>query len=446
MPCPPHSPRSLLLMAVLAFVACRPSSSSSPVTATPKEEQGDGVKDDGLARPLTQAQVQVAHYLTSDGLRGFTLDRTGPKPKMQVDGASDIVELTIEEDRFSGELRGYWLIAPDGKRPLYLSKAGSIAWYVGRDEFATNSDRAAEPLPAATVTGTYVPPKQPYEAVIERLKAVAVVSKMPQMKPEHSAQLAKVAEVIQAATPDMFVHYRSNGGASFLPRVEPVPSAFSGVAFGGVAYRSDEKWDPVKGTGLARHGGVNRGFSEYGSQGNHMQVSTLAGYPPALADNTPGVVWEVDGVSAVFVALDGGRWAVDLSKAPEEGPNLLAGAGPQAGWPAAVQATLLDVPAVSSLAKAGAVEKQAIDELLALDDEWNACAQKTWKGAERQVDSGKFTEADRKDWLRKVETACKKSVTSQSALLLKRIDARAGERKALYDKAKARVIAVGANK
>jgi hypothetical protein len=433
-------------MSLLAVAACRKTPESSPVTPTAGEEKGGGAKDDGVARPLTDGQLQVAHYLTRDGLKGFTLDRTGPKPKLQVDGTADIVELTLEEDRFSGELRGYWLVAPDGKRPLYLSKGGSIVWYVGRDEFATNSDRAAEPLPAATVTGTYVAPKQPYVAVVERLKAGAVVTKLPAMKPEHSAQLAKVAEAIQAATPDMFVHYRSNNGTSFLPRVEHVPQAFSGIAFGGVAYQSDEKWDPAKGTGLARHGGVNRGFSDYGSQGNHMQVSTLDGYPPKLAEDTPGIVWEVDGTWAVFVALDGGRWVVDLSNAPEQGPNLLAGAGPEAGWPKGLQATLLDVPAVSSLAKAGAVEQKAIDELLALDEEWNKCAQKTWKGAERQVDSGKFTEADRKDWVRKVEAACKKSVTSQTAALLKLVDARAGERKALYDKAKAKAVAVGANK
>jgi hypothetical protein len=435
--------RSLVLL--LAVAACRASTSPQPVAPT-GEAPPAGAKDDGLARPLTQAQVQVAHYLTRDGLRGFTLDRTGARPKLQVDGSPDIVELTIEEDRFSGELRGSWLVAPDGKRPLYLAKDGSIAWYVGRDEFAVNSDRAAEPLPAATVTGTYVAPKQPYEAVVERLKAVAVVTRLPQMKPEHAAQLAKVDEAISAATPDMFVHYRANGGTSFLPRMEHVPQAFSGIGFGGVAYRSDDKWDPARATGLAKHGGVNRGFSEYASQGNHMQVSTLAGYPPPLAERTPGLVWEVQGTVAVFVALDGGRWVVDLSSAPNQGPNLLAGAGPESGWPAAVQATLLDVPAVSSLAKAGAAPQAAIDELLKFDDEWNTCAQNTWKGAEKQVDSGKFTEADRKAWARKVEAACKKSLTGQTAALLKLIEARAGERKALHDKAKARVVAIGANK
>jgi hypothetical protein len=265
-----------------------------------------------------------------------------------------------------------------------------------------------------------------------------------QAKSEDAAQIAKIDAAVAQATADMFVHYDSHGAKSWLPHLQVVPESFQGIEFGGVARESDDAWDPKK-TGLPKYGGKNRGFSSYDTpKGNHMQVVKLAGYPPALADGTPGVVWEVDGTNAIFVTLDGGRYPISLNN--EGGPTLEPGAGPQIAWPKEVQHPLIDVPDVSSLVKAGAMPQKTIDDLLALDQEWTTCAAKTWAGAQRAIDSGRFTEADRKDWVKKVDQACAATVQRQEKLLLQTLEARLKERQGLFDKGKARVVALGANK
>jgi hypothetical protein len=422
----------VLLSAVsVALVAC--GETPPPVTPAPATSAAAVV-------PTTPEQLKLAHFITPDGMHGFVLDRSAEPYKLRLDGSTDVVELTKQEDRHAGDLRGYWLLRPDGTRPVYLSKSGGLTLYLGRDEFHVTGDRTVEALPAPTVAGQYVPPKPAYQATVDRLTAVAVRTKLPEMKAEDSAKLDKIGEAMAKATPDMFVHFVARGQDSWVPRQVVVPDGFSGIGFGGVAYKSDDKWEPgQKGAkGLAVFGGKNRGFSTYGSRGNHMQVSTLEGYPPKLADGTPGLVWEVDGTSAVFVTLDGLRFTVDLSAA-DKGQTLDAGAGPADKWPAPLQYALLDVPMVSSYAKAGAMPQKAIDDLLKLDEEWNLCAQKTWKGAEKKVDTHQFNEADRKEWTAKVEKACKKHVDAQEKLLVTLIDERLKARKELFEKAKGRV-------
>lgn len=432
--------RSILPLFTLALALAACADPPPPATPTPPAAAGDAD-----FHGMTPAQIKLAHFKSADGMHGFVLDRSGDPIKYKVDGKDDIVELTQDEDRNRGDLQGYWLTAPDGSRPLYISVGGAIRYFHGRDELPVLPDKKADALGAPTIKGKYVPPKPAYEATVERLKAVSVRVKNPAMKPEDSAKLDKIGEAIAAATADMFVHYVSRGQDSWLPRPVPVPDAFSGIEYGAVAHTTDEKWDPSAKKGLVKWGGKLKGFSHARSQGNHMQVMKMAGYPPKLAEGTPGLVWEVDGTTAVLVTLDGGRYTVDLSAA-DKGQTLEPGAGPEAKWPAPLQAALLDVHWVSSYAKAGAMPKSAIEALEKLDDEWNTCAQKTWKGADRKIDTRAFTEADRKDWEAKVEKTCKKSVDAQEKLFLKLIEERVKERTALYDKAKARVAAVGANK
>lgn len=430
----------LLPTATLALVVAACSETPEPI-APPTHSAAPDADFHGK----TPAQVKLAHFKTADGMYGFVLDRRGDPLKYMVDGSSDIVELTQEEDRKTGDLRGYWLTAPDGARPFYITVGGAIRYFHGRDELPIMPDAKADPLGAPTIEGKYVPPRPAYEATVERLKAISVMVKSPGMKAEDSAKLDKIGEAIAGASADMFVHYVSRGQDSWLPRPVPVPDAFSGIEYDGVAHQTDDKWDPGAKKGLVKWGGKLKGFSSYGSLGNHVQVMKMAGYPPKLADGTPGIVWEASRTSAVFVTLDGGRYTVDLSAA-DKGQTLAPGAGAESQWPAPLQAALLDVHWVSSYAKAGAMPKSAIDGLTKLDDQWNACAQKTWKGAERKVDSHKLTQADRKDWEAKVERTCKKSVGAQEKVFLKLIEGRAKERMALHAKAKARVAAVGANK
>jgi hypothetical protein len=395
-------------------------------------------------RAVTPAQTKVGHFLSADGTTGLVLDRSGEKPKYKLDSGPDIVELTMQDDRFAHELRGYFLVAPDGKRPLYITADGGIKFWRGNDELWMNNDKPAAPLPAATITGTYVPPKPAYQATIDRLTPLTVRSRFAQFKAEDSANLSKAGEAIALATADMFVHYASHGAKDSPPRVVVVPSSFQGISFGGVARDTDTPWDP-KAKGLAKYGGKNEGFSAYDTpKGNHMQVMKLAGYPPALAEGTPGIVWELNGTTAVFVTLDGARYEIGLTG--EKGPSLDPGAGPQSGWSAPLQSPLLDVSDVSSLAKAGALPQKALDDLLALDQQWTVCAATQWAAAQRAVDTGHFTEADRKDHVKKARASCAATISKQEAMLVQIVEARLTDRQALWDKAKARVASLGADK
>lgn len=427
--------KSVLVGVLLAGVAC---GGNSPPAETPAPSASGAPATSGTVRPLTQAQLDVAHYKSADGMHGFVLDRTGEKPKLRIDGQADIIELTKQEDRHAGTLRGYWFITPKGHRPVFITVDGNVRFLKGQDEFAMLSDKPADPLPPATVTGTYEAPPPAYQVTLDRLTPLTVKAKLSQFKVEDAASPAKVKEAVLAASPDMFVHYVSRGHKGSA-HFAIVPSQFEGISFGGVSRRSEDKWDPAAKAGLAKFGGHNHGNSEYGSQGNHIEVQLLNGYPAPLADNAPGLVWDLEGTHATFVTLDGARYRVDVSEAHDKGVTLDAGAGPASGWPAPLAHALLTVPDVTSLVKAGALPQKTADDLLALDEEWNQCAQKTWKGAQRLIDSGKATENDRKDWVKKVETACKKSVDKQEKALVLVIEARLKERQAAFDAAKGKL-------
>lgn len=429
------------VLAALGLLACGGAPTPPETPAAPSATPS--ASPTGEIRPVTQGQIKVGHFASGDGMVGLVLDRTGPKPKLQMDGDKDIVELTPEEDRHAGELRGHYLRAPDGKARLYVTTGGGIKLFKGRDELWLNSDKTAAPLGAATIAGEPVKEKPVYEDLVKRLTAIAVRAKNPAVTAEDSAKLDKIGEAVDKATPDMFVRYATHEG-TWLPHEVVVPDSVSGVGFGGVAHTTNEPWDK-NAKGLAKWGGKARGFSEYDSRGNHLWVMLREGYPPKLAEGTPGLVWEVDGTRAVFVALDGGRYTIDLS-AGDKGTSLDVGAGPVTAWPAPVQHALLGYESVSQLSKVGALPQKATDDLLALDAEWNQCAQKTWKGAERLVDTGKMNEALRKDWLKKVDAACDKSVKKLESTLVALIEQRVKDRQALFEKAKAKAVAVGAAK
>lgn len=433
---------SVLLALCLVVPACAAANSggsgSQPVAAKPAPAGGEEA-----ARPATDGQVKLSHYATLDGIAGFTLDRTGTAAKIQIDGDAAIIELTMEEDRKQGELAGHVFLAPDGTRVLYLSTGGSITWYRGRDEAQVSPDKAAQPLPAATVAGQYVRPRPAYEALVADLATIAVRTKNKELRSEDASDLAKVEQVLLTATASMFVRYQSRGATSFVPRIQPAPVNVGGMAYGRSDFVTDEDEDK-RHTKIAKLGGLVRGFSMARSQGNHIIVEAIGNQEKPLADGMPGIIWETDETSATFVSLDGGRYHVSLTDAA--GPTLVRGAGPESGWPKPAQDSFFDITFLSALAKVGAVPQKSIDDMIAVDDEWNKCAQATWKGADRELDSGTATVAVLKDWAKNVTKACRKSLDKQETLMVAAIEARAKQRRELFDRAKAHVIAVAANK
>jgi hypothetical protein len=77
-------------------------------------------------------------------------------------------------------------------------------------------------------------------------------------------------------------------------------------------YPAEQKFDPHA-KGLAGFGGIIDIDTPVGERGRLIVVQPED--MPALAHGTPGLVWELDGATAVFVTLDGGRYEVDVADA-----------------------------------------------------------------------------------------------------------------------------------
>jgi hypothetical protein len=420
----------------------RPNAPTSTPSARPSAE-----KNDGLIRGVADGQLVVAHFSSRDGLKGLVLDRTGGKFKVRIDGEMDVVELTPEEDRYAGELRGHYLVTPGNTRLMYLSAYGGLKLYTGRDEIAVSSDKPADALGPATIAGPPKKEKAAADVYRDKLEAISVRKKMPKMTSADACNLAKVGEAVAGADASMVVRFVAHKDRELNPSWTPY--GISGIGFGGGSDRTDEKWDKAK-TGLAKYGALVKGYSEYESVGNHLFVQTMKGYPPPLSDKTPGVVWEVDSTSIVFVAFDGGRYVVDAGYyGLDHGEPLVAGAGPASGWPAPLQHSLLGITEVSALSKAGALPQATADDLVAIDDEWNACAQKVWKTAKPEIDRLNTTdmhwgtragrgEVLHEKWVENARRGCKASSDKLEKALVQIIEARDKERVSVFDRAKAK--------
>jgi hypothetical protein len=431
-----RTPSHLLCLALALAPAC--GKDGTPTTAPTTE-----TTQPNAAKPTTEAQLKLAHFVTADGMIGFTLDRSGTPIKLKVDGDKDIVELTQQEERDErDELLGYRLVDPTNTVRIFIGKGGGITYLRGKDELPATADKTAAALGAPTIKGPPVvkPPEPPaYAKLAAELQAISVRAKLPELDSKDSADLAKVEAAIAKADASMFVHYKKPGSDGWVARAETVPSSFSGMAYGGGDFATDNE-EAARYKALAKHGGLIIGVSSPDRDlGNHILVRR-SDARDELADKTPGLVWEVDDSKVVFVTLDGGRYLVDLNQGSAGGVPIARGAGPEPGWPAPLQDTYADITVVSSLVKAGVHPQKTVDELEAIDGEWNKCVAKGWKPTRIARDVNYPAEAV------KIHKGCRKSMQKLETALVKFIGERSKVRKALYDKAVARVKEVGAAK
>jgi hypothetical protein len=423
----------------------QPASPAAAKNDTKSDTKDD--KDDGVFRPIFQGQLKIAHYATADGTLGLVLDRTGERPKVRVDGEKDIIELTFVEDRHGGERRGWYLKAPDGRNILYLSAGGGLTIFRGRDELRVNSDKAADALPAATIAGEYKAPKSAYTAQLEALKPHALMSQKSSFKPEDSGNLAKVAEAIASAPPDAVYHVTASGAekARWAPASPHIGDTHQGLGGAVGLGPADDAWDKGK-AGIAKFGGQLVPMRVDYDSPNRLRMHLLKGFPAPLAAGTPGIFWELDGSTVVFVAFDGGRYQIDL---PNDASAVVeSGAGPQSGWPAPLQHALFDVDSVRGLAKGKAVPEQIGKDIEAADDGWWSCMNDQWKKAKTDLDKAEAAPTSANDkrgrmvGIRKsaelaAPKTCEPKKKALDAALTKFIESRNTERLALFDKAKA---------
>lgn len=431
---------------VLSAVACGGKSDAPPPAAPTAKGASNGPQDDVL-RPVTNGQLKVAHYASGDGMTGLVLDRTGERPKVQFDKAKDIIELTMVEDRFAGERRGWYMKSPDGKNQLYLSSGGGLKTWSGNDEIYLNSDKAANPLPAATIVGEYKAPKSQYDIQHGKMLALALQTKTPTLASEDSGNLAKVREILTSTPKDQFVRLTDAGAqsAKWAPASTKIGNTIQGLGGPLDGYPTDDKFDG-KGAGLAKFGGklIPMQF-EYGSP-NQLRMHELAGWSSHPAKGTPGVVWEAKDL-LVFVSVDGGRY--ELSSSSDSGDLFEAGAGSPSSWPAPLQHALLDVDTMRAFGKAKVGDASLASEAETTSDGWFECVNEVWKKTKVQLDATEASGASANDkWgkmsgIRKsaeleAPKKCEPARQKLEKVLLKDIDQRAAERKAIYDAVKAR--------
>jgi hypothetical protein len=405
-----------------------------------------------VIRPITQAQTNLAHYKSADGVYGLVLDRTGPKPKVQIDGQKDVIELTTREDRVtrsgqgpSGSLLGYLLLSPDGTKMIYIGVDGDIHYLHDKDDLVMNSDRAADPLPAATITGTAPDPtvkKSTAELLAESLGAISVRSKMPQYTSDDAADLTKVAAVIAQLDAPAFVHFATSSGHSgkFAPVPKNPQDAYMGE-------------DAKKKAGMGKYNATLVPILELSDDATALKVTGLqiSRRPQAPADNTPGIIWEAADREATFVTLDGGRFIIDLSG--EGGSPLVPGVGPVAQWPAPLAQSALGPAAVASFVDLGVLPQKMKDDQNALQDAWHKCAQAAFPALKPQLDATSQAnltygtkeariKAAIEKWQAGTTTRCKSNLTKMETLVVAATESRNKDRLALLEKAKARVAAL----
>jgi hypothetical protein len=439
---------SLAAAFVAALVACggnTPESKTPPATAS-----ATGTAGHGEVIATTGAQLPVAHWKTGDGLVGLVFDRSTDVIKVKVDGAKDVVQLTPEEKRSSGELVGTNYRSPDGKYVLLVSVNGGMEYYRGRDTFRLHVVERADALGAATVAGIAKDEKLVNQVECEKLAKNAVRVRFPSFTTNDASNPEKVRDAIEKADKAMLVHYVAKTEAGSF---EELPYGVSGVGYGGVAYKNELKFDAKAGKGLQKYGGIVMGFSDYNSQGNHQIVQVMDGYPAPLADQTPGIVWEVDDQSthAIFITLDGGRYRIDtsFSTVSDKGFPLVAGVAAPSAWPQPIQHAFAGSSEITGLAKIGGAPQKVADEIVAADDAWNMCAQGEWKKAKPEVEKLGMTDMNwstrdarakklSEQWQERVRKTCKPHTDRLEKAALTFIEERVKVRMTSFEKAKAK--------
>ncbi|MBA3454783.1 MAG: hypothetical protein H0T42_16975 [Deltaproteobacteria bacterium] len=350
----------------------------------------------------------------------------------------------MEEDRERGELRGYRFVSNDSNRRLYISTRGYLIYYKGGDEHQVTLDKEVKALGAATKKGAPVREVPAYEKLAAELKPITVRAKL-KMTANDASNLTKVTEAFEKAEAAMFVRYQHPGKDGSVARMVVTPRDVSGAGYGGNDYGTDED-EAKRHKKLAKHGGLIYGYSSPETpQGNHIKVSQKKS--SELADKTPGILWDIDGTTAVFVSLDGGRYEVSLSQSSSvTAPVIVKGAGPENAWPKPVTDTFLDMTQVSQLEKAGAVPATTMPELDKIDGEWTACTAKGWVAATKKFDAGRMNTGKIKAEIKKLHTGCNKHIDKFETVIVKFIEDRAKARAAVFAKASARAKSVGANK
>lgn len=421
-------------IACIAFAlgGCGSSAANEPASAP----SDDAVKVTGA----TPGQIKLGRFISPDGRRAIVVDRTGAKAKLQVDGSSEIVELTEAERRSRGEFEGTDYVDPNGKTRLFISKFGSLAYFDKSDEYPMNYEKSAVALGTPTLFGAPKQEQAAWKAQSIELQGKSIVVKHPELTALDASNLKKVELAYAKADAGTFMKYVETNKEGWTPRLDVAPQNVNGPGFGRQQWMTDEV-ELARHKKLAAYGAVINGYSDVG-RGNHI-VAEAKDHRAPLANGTPGLIWSVDDNSVTFVSFDGGRYVIDIASDRDKGSKLVAALGPDSSWPKPVQDAFIDYTDLGRLAKVGGAPQASVDELSKIDDQWNECSQKVWKPAAAKIEIHKFRPEDAKALSVKTQAACRQYLDQFETSLVRVIDQRKVERAALFEKAKARATQLG---
>lgn len=272
----------------------------------------------------------------------------------------------------------------------------------------------AAPLPPPSAA----PPLLTPELFIKRITAVSVSARFPDLvkKLEETNSyavlpFAMVEEIIERASADMFVRYVAGAGEVYLA------SSFAILDDGHFPSHPDPD---VSAGGLTRYGASTH-FA-YAPPDTRYLLAVAVDEKP-LPDATPGFVWSVKVTSAStwveLITLDGEQLSISFDAAE---PALSLTMPPTDDWPPPAPA-----PAFGRSAFTHGTRTEVVS-LAAHDDAFIGCVAvaAATAGAELIPDGAI------------VRASCKKEVLAWEKAMAANIEASILERKALYEKAKAR--------
>lgn len=295
--------------------------------------------------------------------------------------------------------------------------------------------------PPASAEAPPAPRKSALEIEVERLRLISVRVRMPDLTSDDADRIEKIGEAIEGANAGMFVRYVSHGAETRLAYGEELFD-------GGHACLRDAESERRKTTErLARYGAQS--MICYAS-GSPMYLGVMGSLPP-LPSGMPGLVWEVEDRLAIFVSLDGGSYGIRLDGSDPR-PTLEPGAGPPASWPAPASDVAFGRQAMST------GKRVQTRDLEKVDASFGACAEKAWTRAHKRFEGGRFTkDPEMESWIAggleedqvmqlALRRACKKDIQAWEAVFVAMIEERVAARRALFERAKARVVAIGADR
>ncbi len=284
-------------------------------------------------------------------------------------------------------------------------------------------------VPPPVAAPSPAPPSEepiPPELFIKRITAVSVRERLPELVKKHEAtnryaiSLAIIEEAIERASADMFVRYVAGAGEVELT------SSFTILDDG--HFPSHSTPDVSEG-GLTRYGASTR-FAYAPPDTPYLLAVAVHDQP--LPDATPGLVWSVGAhankLSVELITLDGEHLSVSFD--PEK-PAVSLTVPPPDRWPPPVPA-----PAFGRSAFTHGTRTRVVS-LDAHDDAFVGCVAMATANATAALPEEEREIHHPPDGAL-VRANCKAEVLAWEKAMAANIEASIAERKALYDKAKAR--------